>query len=130
MPETMRHVIVAPGWRRTYLAVVIVGWFLLTMFDGFFILDDRQEHWFEAGLWGVALVGYAAGAWRRPLDPERRWADWMIATLFLTQGTTMVLRATLPDAVAFTWAMAMLAAWTTVVMLIVRRARAREQAAS
>lgn len=111
------------GWRRSYLFAVAIGWFFVDVFDGLFVPDESPEHWLEAGWWAAATVVYLVLAWRRPLAAEQRPIDWIAVACMAMFGVAMVLRATLPDAIAFRWAVGMMAVVVAVTWLMVRRSR-------
>lgn len=109
--------------RRTYLIAVLIGWFFVDVFDGMVFPEETVEHWVEAAFWAVAALGYVALARRRPPAHEHRLADWVLPGALAVMGATLVLRATLPDAIAFRWSVGMMAACLAVGWPVLRRLR-------
>jgi hypothetical protein len=111
-----------PAWRGRvrYLIAVVVIEFFVDVFDGLVFPEETVEHWVEAAWWAVAVLGYLVLARRRPLPGEQRLADWGIAGCMALIGGTLVLRATLPDALAFRWSILLTAAFVAAAVPMIR----------
>jgi len=128
MTEEAHDLDSAGRWRRKYLIAAMVAWSFVDVFDGLFVPEEAREHWLEAAFWALATVVYVPFAWRRLLPPKRRLIDAVIVSCGIVFAAMSVLRATLPDAIAFRWAMALFAALCLfAVVLIRRRSRAEIQ---
>jgi|GEM_PF-6002855 len=126
MTEHAREI--TPAWRarRGYLiAMTLIGWFFVDVFDGLVFPEEAVEHWVEAAWWAVAALGYLVLARRRPLPAAQRLADAGIGLGLVMMGVTLALRATLPDNLAFRWSLVVMAAYGLVVWVMVRGIRAR-----
>jgi hypothetical protein len=104
--------------RRRFLVAVAIGWFILDVFDGLVVPEEAREHWLEAAFWPVAIVGYLLLARRRPVPATARVGDWVIAGGMASFGGTLVLRATLPDAIAFRGSMVLVGAFVAAALLL------------
>lgn len=106
--------------RRTYLIAVLISEFFVDVFDGLVFPDEAVEHWVEAAFWAAAVLGYVALARLRPPAPEHRLADWVIPGVMAMFGGTLVLRATLPNALAFRWSILLSAAFVAAAVPMIR----------